>query len=56
MSLFEFCVILIESQTTKNIEVSSAKSFILDSRLCDKLLIYVQKTMDQELNHEERQL
>ena len=56
-SLFSFCEVLIGSQTTKNIEVSSAKSFTLDSRLSDKSLIYIKKkTMDQELDPEEHQL
>ena len=55
-SLFSFYDLLIGSRTTKNIEVSSAKSFTLDSRLSDKSLIYIyKKTMDQELNLEEHQ-
>ena len=35
-SLFSFCEVLIGSVTTKNIEVSFAKSFTLDYRLSDK--------------------
>ena len=55
-SLFSFCEVLIGSRTTEKTEVSSAKSFTLDSRLSDKSLIYVKKTMDQELNPEKHQL
>ena len=57
-SLFSFCEVLTGSKTTENNEVSSAKSFTLDSRLPDKSLIYIyiQKTMDQELNPEVHQL
>ena len=40
-SLFSFCEVLIWSRTIENIEVSSAKSFTLDSRLSDKSLIYI---------------
>ena len=40
-SLFSFYEVLIGSWTTENIEVSSANSFTLDSRLSDKLLIYI---------------
>ena len=35
-SLFSFCKVLIGSRTTENIEVSSSKSFTLDSRLSNK--------------------
>ena len=34
-------MVLIESLTTEKIEVLPAKSFILDSRLSDKSLIYI---------------
>ena len=40
-SLLSFCGVLMGSQTTKNIGVSSAKSFSLDSRLSDKSLICI---------------
>ena len=40
-SLFSFYDVLIGSRTTKNIEVSSAKSFTLDSRLSNKSFIYI---------------
>ena len=43
-SLFSFCEVLIGLQTTESIEVSSAKSFTLDSRLSDKSSIYIKKS------------
>ena len=42
-SLFSFCEVLIRSRTIENMEVSSAKSFTLDSRLSDKSSIYIKK-------------
>ena len=42
-SLFSFYEVLIGSLTTENIEVSSAKSFTLVSRLSDYSLIYIKK-------------
>ena len=44
-----FCEVLIGSLTTENIEVSSAKSFTLASRLSDNSLIYIKKIMDQRV-------
>ena len=55
-SLFSFYEVLIGSRTTENIEVSSVKSFTLGSSLSDKSLIYIKKTMYQELNLDEHQL
>ena len=40
-SLFSFCEVLAGLWTTENIEVSSAKSFTLGSRLSNKSLIYI---------------
>ena len=40
-SLFSFLEVFIGSLTDENIEVSSAKSVTLGSRLSDKLLIYI---------------
>ena len=47
-SIFSFCRVLIGSGTNENIEVSSAKSFTLDSRLSDKLLVYTKKGLPIE--------
>ena len=48
-SLFSFCEGLIGPLTTENIEVSSAKSYTLVSRLSDNSLMYIKKIMDQRV-------